>query len=164
MILDFLFLTITYSAGYLVVGMVTILTALSFALHKHKHRILPLLISVGGSATTIWILKNIFDKPRPEGALYLETSPAFPSGHAALAMALYGFIFLTIWKHEKHHLQNKSLVLLALLIIAVGASRLYLGVHFFSDVLVGYFIGLLWIFVATLISRISPFRDDAHRG
>jgi len=154
MIVDFIFLTITYSAGFLVVGIVTILTALSFLIHRHKHRILPLLITVLGSAASVWIIKHIFDVPRPEGAFYLESTPAFPSGHAALAMALYGFLALTIYKHDKHPLQKPAIWLLSLLVLLVGASRLYLGVHYLSDVLVGYIIGLAWIFVANRVSKI----------
>ena len=152
-ILDFIFLTITYSGGYLVVSIVTILTALSFVLHKHSKRVMPLWATVAGSAITVWVMKHVIDAPRPPSALYLESSPSFPSGHAALAMALYGFLFLTIYKHEKHHLQNKSLVLLGLLTIAIGASRLYLGVHYISDVLVGYVIGLIWLFIANKMKK-----------
>lgn len=161
--LDFVFLSITYSAGYLVVSIITALTALSFLLHKQEKRVLPLLVAVLGSAGSVWILKNMFDVPRPESALYLEATPSFPSGHAALAIALYGFIFLTVYKHEHHPLQNKSLVLLGLLIILIGASRLYLGVHYLSDVWAGYAIGLLWIYVAVVISKISPLRGNGHR-
>lgn len=156
--LDFIFLVITYSAGILVVSTVTALSILSFVLHKHFGRIKQILISVLGTATTVFILKNIFNIPRPTNAFYVEQSPSFPSGHAAIAIALYGFLFATIWqhdvakampsKHEKHHLKNKSLFLLALLIILIGVSRLYLGVHYLSDVLVGYLIGFLWLYFA----------------
>ena len=145
----------------MIVGIITLLSALSFSLHKHKAKILPLFISVGGTAISVWILKHFLDMPRPETALYLEMSPSFPSGHSALAMALYGFLFLTIWKHpngakalpgkEKHPLQNKSLVFLAILILAIGISRLYLGVHFLQDVLAGYLVGLFWIFIANKV-------------
>ncbi len=161
--LDFVFLTITYSAGVLVVSLVTALAVLSFYYHKHQSRIIPLLVSVGGSTVSVWVIKYILNIPRPEGALYLETSPSFPSGHSAVAMALYGFLFFIVYKHTKHPLQNKTLVLLTLLILLVGISRLYLGVHYLSDVLVGYAIGLLWIFLANAISNSSLLRGHARR-
>lgn len=144
-ILNFVFLVITYSAGILTVITVTALSILSFAIHKHFGRIKQILISVLGTAGTVFLLKNIFNIPRPEGAFYIEATPSFPSGHAAIAMALYGFLFATIYKHDKHHLKNKTLFLLALLVILIGVSRLYLGVHYLSDVLVGYLIGFLWL-------------------
>ena len=153
MILDFIFLTITYSGGYLVVTGVTILTTVSFLVHKHGKRILPLLMSVEGSAASIWVLKHIFNISRPEGAFYLESSPSFPSGHAAMAIALYGFLLYTIWKHKKHHLQNKAIWGLSILIILIGLSRLYLGVHYLSDVLVGYLVGALWLMLSIKIQN-----------
>lgn len=144
--LSFVMLVITYAGGYMVASIVTALSALSFFIHKHGSKILPLFISVGGSTATVFIIKNIFDKARPiSEALYLESSPSFPSGHAAIAIALYGFILFTIWQHDKHHLRNPFIIGLFILILLIGVSRLYLGVHYLSDVLVGYVIGFVWL-------------------
>ena len=153
MILDFIFLTITYAGGYLVVIEVTLLASLSFLIHKHRGRILPLLISVVGSAVTVFLLKFIFDTARPIGSFYMENTPSFPSGHAAIAIALYGFLFYVIWHHEKHPLKNKTLLLLALLVTLIGVSRIYLGVHYVPDVLVGYLIGLGWLCISVGVSK-----------
>ncbi len=172
-ILDFIFLTITYSGGVLVVMLVTLLSIISFYIHRHRSHIAPLLVAVGGSSLTTWVIKHLLDVPRPLGALYTESTPSFPSGHATASMALYGFLFWTIYRHHdvakalpgkrKHPLQNKSLLFLGLLIALIGASRLYLGVHYLSDVLVGYTIGLLWIFLANAISKRGPLRDYGRR-
>lgn len=133
---------------------VTALSALSFLIRKQTKKILPLFISIGGTALTIFLLKNIFGKARPaDEAFYLEKSFSFPSGHAAISIALYGFLFLTIWRHDKHHLKNKTLILLGLLIFLVGLSRLYLGVHYFSDVLAGYLVGLIWLWLSVAFSK-----------
>lgn len=148
MVLDFIMLVITYTAGYMAVCVVTILSIISFYIHKHRSRITPLLVSTIGAATSVYILKNIFMVSRPINALYLESTYSFPSGHSALAVALYGFIFLTIWKHDKHHLKNKSLIFLGLLILTIPFSRIYLGVHYIEDVVVGFCIGLLWLFIS----------------
>lgn len=163
-ILDFLFLIITYAGGILVVLLVTLLSIFSFYIHRHQSRILPLLVALGGSSLTTWIIKHLLDLPRPPEAFYTESTPSFPSGHATAGMALYGFLFWTIYRHTKHPLQNKSLLLLALLIISIGASRLYLGVHYLSDVLAGFAIGLLWLFVANSISKLWPLRAGGRRG
>ena len=146
--LSFLMLVITYSGSYIVVGGVTLLSVISFYIHKHTSRILPFLVVVGGSSLTTFILKNIFSRTRPLEAFYLESSFSFPSGHATAAAALYGFLLYTIWKHDKHYLKKPFMVLLAVLILLVGVSRLYLGVHYFTDVLAGYAVGSAWLFIS----------------
>ncbi len=152
--LSFLMLVVTYAGGYMVASVVTALSAISFLIHKHTSKILPLFISVGGSTATVFIIKNIFDKARPLAeALYLEPTSSFPSGHAAVAIALYGFILFTIWQYDRHHLRNPFIFCLALLILLIGISRLYLGVHYLSDVLVGYIIGLAWLLISLAISK-----------
>lgn len=152
--LSFVVLVITYSGSYVVISGLTFLSAVSFYIHKHTARILPLLVSVGGSAMTVYILKHVFHRARPLAeALYLETSSSFPSGHATMAMALYGFILYTVWKHDKHYLKNSFVFFLAILIILIGLSRLYLGVHYLSDVLVGYVIGFIWLLLSIKLHK-----------
>lgn len=151
--LNYFFATATYSAGYLIVILVSILSIGAFALHRHKSRIFPFIITLLGTTATIYILKIIFDLERPARAMYVEGTPSFPSGHSGTAMALYGFLILTTWKHDKHHLKNPLIIFLSLLIIAVGISRLYLGVHYFADVLAGYTTGLVWLYVGNKIGK-----------
>jgi len=152
--LSFVMLIITYSGSYILVGCLTILSSLSFFIHKHKSSAISLLISVGGSLTFVFILKNIFQKARPMAeAIYLESSYSFPSGHATIAMALYGFILYILWRHDKHHLKNPLIIFLTILIPLIGLSRLYLGVHYLSDVLVGYAIGFIWILISLYIKK-----------
>ncbi len=168
--LSFVILVITYCGSYIVVSGLTFLSAISFYIHKHTARILPLLAAVGGSAATTFILKNIFFRARPLGALYLETGSSFPSGHATAAIALYGFLLYTIWSHstlpsheasdghskaswDKDWLHKILAVFLSVLIILVGISRLYLGVHYLSDILVGYAIGLIWLLLSIKLHK-----------
>ena len=146
--LTYFFAVITYSAGFMVVTLVSILTILAFVLHKHTKRIKPFIIALAGTTASVYLLKLIFGLKRPEYAVYVESSPSFPSGHAATAMVLYGFLLLTAWKHDKHHLKNPLIFGLAILILLVGLSRLYLGVHYFADVAAGYLIGLIWLLLA----------------
>ena len=151
--LTFIMLVITYAGSYIIITGVTLLSTISFYIHKHTNLIWPFLITVGGSALTTFFLKHIFSRARPLGAFYLESSFSFPSGHATSAVALYGFLFYFIWSHDKHHLKNPFLMFLASLIILIGFSRLYLGVHYFSDVLAGYFVGLIWLFISVYFSN-----------
>lgn len=152
-IFDYIFATITYSAGYLVVILVSLLTIIAFLFHNHRKRIAPFLVSIVGTTASVYLIKIIFNLERPSRAIYVESTPSFPSGHAATAMVLYGFLLLTAWKHDKHHLKNPLIFGLAILILLVGISRLYLGVHYFADVAAGYIIGLIWLLLANKFYR-----------
>ena len=159
--LAFVMLVITYSGSYLIVSGLTFLSAVSFYIHKHTARILPLLVAIGGSTITTYILKHIFYRARPIAeALYLETGSSLPSGHATAAMALYGFLIYAIWKHDKHHLKNPLIIFLAVLIVLVGISRLYLGVHYVSDVLAGYAVGFVWLLLSIKLHKYLLHRQQ----
>lgn len=152
--LSFVMFVITYSGSYIVISSLTFLSAISFYIHKHTHRILPLLTVIGGSTITTYIIKHIFYRARPVAeAFYLETGSSFPSGHATAAMALYGFFLYTIWRFDKHHLKNPFIIFLVALIIFVGVSRLYLAVHYLSDVLAGYLVGFIWLLISARLIK-----------
>jgi len=146
--LTFVMLTVTYLGNTFMVAFLTFISAISFYFHKHYTRILPLLISVAGSTITIYLLKKIINRPRPAEIMYPEFSSSFPSFHAAAAIALYGFFLYIIWKHDKHYLKKPFMAFLFILIFLEGLSRLYLGEHYLSDVLAGYAIGLIWLFIS----------------
>lgn len=122
---------------------------------KHQYA-LVLLVAIVGSRLTTWGLKILIARPRPEESFSLltEASFSFPSGHATGAAALYGFLIYFIWKTVK----NKSLrfflsAVFALVIIGVVVSRLYLGVHYASDVVAGLIVAGIWIAVGIRLSK-----------
>ena len=90
---------------------------------------------------------------------YIENGFSFPSGHAALSLALYGFLTYLAWKNFPQRYRIILVAIAALLVGLIGLSRLYLGLHFVSDVLVGYAIGTILlaggIFVSERLSRRS---------
>lgn len=94
-------------------------------------------------------LKFIFQRERPNGYRLIEmTGYSFPSGHAMVSMAFYGLLIYIIHKKVK----NKSLKILLItlnitIIILVGISRIYLGVHYLSDVITGYLISIVYLLV-----------------
>ena len=113
-----------------------------------------LCVSIVGAVITDYALKMLVGRPRPGAPISaaFEPSFSFPSGHAAAAVALYGFIAYILctlfptWK--------KIILSLALLfIMGIGLSRLYLGVHFLSDILAGYALGCLWLLMGIEIAR-----------
>ena len=96
-------------------------------------------------------LKNIVERPRPIGyRLIDETGYSFPSGHSMISAAFYGLIIYFIWKNVKNtKLKYISCVLLALVIGLIGISRIYLGVHYASDVIGGFSISVVYLIIFT---------------
>lgn len=150
--LSYFMLTITQLGDHLTVIGLTIVSIIYFLIKKRYPEIIVLIITIAGSATTTFILKILFFRTRPEVGFYIETGSSFPSGHATVAAALFGS-FLLINLMSQNFLFKKTFISLsALMIILIGLSRLYLGVHYLSDVLAGYFIGFLWLWIAYLSS------------
>lgn len=100
-------------------------------------------------------LKYYYNRPRPEfDALVIENSNSYPSFHAMISLVLYSAIAYVIYKSTKNvKLSILISVLFGILILLIGLSRLYLGVHYPSDVLAGYVAGFIWIIIVILIQR-----------
>ena len=137
---------ITRFADTLTVGLVLCVVATFLFLKKRTQgAALGLIVAVAGAKLTEVLLKILIGRARPDGyeLLHLDTY-SFPSGHATVAMALYGFITYLLWgMYPKRRV--RIALLGALVIIGVGVSRVYLGVHYPSDVLGGYIVGAFWI-------------------
>lgn len=115
---------------------------------KKRIYIAPFLLSVGGSEISTLLWKIIFHRPRPELAEFLEKTFSFPSGHSTIAVSFYGFIIYILWRNAKTRLYKIIIPIIgALLIFTIGFSRLYLGVHFLSDVIAGYLLGIFWVII-----------------
>ncbi|MEM8568872.1 MAG: phosphatase PAP2 family protein [Bacteroidota bacterium] len=105
-------------------------------------------------------LKHFVARPRPVNALRLveASSYSFPSGHAMSATALYGFLIYLCYKYLPFGvLRASGVFFLSLLILMIGTSRIYLGVHYASDVLAGFVIGLFWLMTCIIIIRSVEF-------
>jgi len=95
------------------------------------------------------ILKLIIARPRPEILrLVAEDGYSFPSGHAMVSIGYYGYIIYLIYKYVKNKkARNIIISLLALLILLIGISRIYLGVHYVTDIIGAYIIGLVYLYI-----------------
>jgi membrane-associated phospholipid phosphatase len=105
-------------------------------------------------------LKLLFNRHRPLIPL-LEPARglSFPSGHAFMSMCFYGLLMIIIWKEERPHpvLKWVLLLLVITLLVMIGFSRIYLRVHYFTDVLAGFSIGFFWLFLSSfVIDSIRP--------
>ena len=103
-------------------------------------------------------LKNIVRRARPDEFRIIEESGySFPSGHSMVSMAFYGLLIYLIYKKVNNkYLKNFLIILLSIIILLIGLSRIYLGVHYTSDVLAGFLLGIsyLIIFVSIINQKI----------
>lgn len=95
------------------------------------------------------MLKIVLKRPRPtEFRIINETGYSFPSGHSMISMAFYGLLIYLIYKKIKNkYLKATLIIILLLLILAIGISRIYLGVHYVSDVIGGFLISISYLIV-----------------
>ena len=122
-----------------------------------KNKKIGLLIGI--NLVTITILNQIFkfilQRPRPtENRIINENGYSFPSGHSMISMAFYGFLIYLIYKYVKNKkLKYISITLISILIIFIGISRIYLGVHYTSDVLAGFLFSISYLIIYVLIAN-----------
>jgi undecaprenyl-diphosphatase len=134
-------------------------------LWQKRYCILPLLIAVAGSEVFTYFGKLVFHRPRPEMAVYAERSFSFPSGHAAIAVAFYGFAgYLLIRFSQSWSRKVNIFFTTILIIIAIGFSRVYLGVHYISDVWSGYLVGAMWLIIAASFSEWLRHKEMGDRS
>lgn len=101
------------------------------------------------------ILKLIIQRERPVGYRIIEMSGySFPSGHAMVSMAFYGLLIYIIYHLVKNKKIRTSLIVLnIIIIILIGISRIYLGVHYLSDIITGYSISIIYLLLLTKLLK-----------
>jgi membrane protein DedA with SNARE-associated domain len=102
------------------------------------------------------VFKIAFHRERPDILRLVQVSGfSFPSGHSMISISFYGFIAYILYKNIKNPYKYLVVVLFSILIFFIGISRIYLGVHYASDVLSGFSAGLAWLAIfITLINRV----------
>jgi undecaprenyl-diphosphatase len=119
-----------------------------------------LVVAFFGAEVVNGVLKLAFHRPRPELAfLHLETY-SFPSGHSTAVTAAFGALAFLLWPAMRSPRRRVALVAAAVCLIAlVGFSRLYLGVHYLSDVLGGFALGATWLSLCLFAHAFLGDRD-----
>ena len=160
-----IFSLITDLGGSVVVIPVTLFVCAIFWYRKEVPFAVGLVASVLTGEVVKDAIKEIVTRPRPPVALHavVEDGWSFPSGHATAAVALYGFLIYATWKFAPAPWRIPLTLLFSAIILLVGFSRMYLGVHYASDVIGGFAVGAFFLWLGILLAkRLSG--GDGTRG
>jgi membrane-associated phospholipid phosphatase len=134
----------TYAGSVPVLGLLTFTVALLLLRRSRLDEAALLCVAALGIEIVNPILKIIFHRPRPQLAYVHLDTYSFPSGHAAGSAAVYALVLYLLARHARPRWQVFAAVGYVVLVVSVGFSRLYLEVHYLSDVLAGLSLGAAW--------------------
>ena len=154
--LDMIFKTITKLCNTITV----IIFVIILVIFLERKSMWKLLITVISTVSVNQLLKHTIRRIRPDHIRLIEEKGfSFPSGHSMTSIALYGILIYLVYKYIKNKILKIILiVLLTLLILGIGISRIYLGVHYPSDVLAGFFLS------SSIIILVVTIIDNHFRG
>jgi len=160
LVLDVPALALSYLGGPSFVGFVGGWFVILRFFQKKPAEAWTLLLLLIGSGLTLFAMKHAFHFPRPQlfKPLVPEDGYGFPSAHSGLSMVLYGYLLLNL-KPEQSKLSQAKLLPIVLVLLPLGVmwSRLYLQLHWLSDVLAGALVGLFWLGLSpALTTKLQP--------
>lgn len=138
-----------------IVVIYALIISLMLFIKKYKKDSVIFAVSMLAGGCFMYLIKEIVQRTRPENALILESSSSFPSGHALISLIFFSFfIYLALNNLKSKTYKTIIPIILIIFILFVGLSRLVLNVHFFSDVLGGWFLGLFLFLSSQAIANI----------
>ncbi len=140
---------------------ILVVLVLVFAWRRRLGAAVGLLVVTGGAQLLNDVLKELFHRTRPApvgGSLIPSQAFSFPSGHAMVSAAFYFFLAYLAWRLLRGRGRYVTAALLVVLVALIGLSRLYLGVHYFSDVVAGYLAGFFWTDATIVGGRVLRMR------
>ncbi|HEX6161221.1 MAG TPA: phosphatase PAP2 family protein, partial [Thermoanaerobaculia bacterium] len=143
----------TQLGSHAAIGTAAALTAVMMIRRGRKHDAWTVVVSTGGAMAINTILKNVFRRQRPQELarrIKLPRSHSFPSGHSLLSAATYPIVMHHLVERQSLPVQAMAHTAAGLIILSVGFSRVYFGVHFPSDVLGGFAAGFGWLGITSL--------------
>ena len=144
----------SWAGGWIGVTLLTVVAVAFLARERNWLDVSFVLVAVLGSQLAVLVLKAWFDRPRPDAgsAVPLPESAAFPSGHAASGAAVVGtFTILLAERIAGQRARTHLWIGAAIVGVAVGLSRIALNVHYVTDVIAGWCLGLVWLAGCLLI-------------
>ncbi len=156
---------VTQLGTHAAIGTAAGLTALAMLRKGRRDEAWTVVVSTGGAMAINTLLKNVFQRQRPQELarrIKLPRSHSFPSGHSLLSAATYPIVAHHLVEQESLPVQAAAHTLAGLVILSVGFSRVYFGVHFPSDVLGGFAAGLGWLGLTSLSHTILDRGENAR--
>ncbi len=147
---------VTALGGVTLLTLVTVISVIALLAHGRKAQAVVLAVAVPLAQVSSDIFKTFYGRARPSFAIYgdLPVSQSFPSGHSTVATATYFLLAVIVASLEtKVSTKILSFAVAAFISIVIGVSRVYLGVHWPSDVIAGWFLGAAWALIAALALR-----------
>ncbi len=147
--------------GSEILTLLALVMAVYFIWRREWGWLAALLLARVGGGWLNYVLKALFERPRPifDDPLATATFYSFPSGHAMGSMIVYGL--LAYWLLRRYPQRGVRLTVIgvtSLLILLIGFSRLYLGVHYFSDVVAGFAAGIVWLALCIAVFHLITVR------
>ena len=166
-VMDGLMLFITDMGSKFMLGLLLVISMIwLFVKRKDVWGMRLYFITVAGGGLLNLLLKKFFDRERPNINIMIEANGfSFPSGHSMGSMTYYGFLIYLILRSKRKPLSKLGLgILLCLVILLIGISRIYLGVHYPSDVLAGFIAGSVWLMICiSLLEIIYLYKENKHK-
>lgn len=150
--------------GLQVLWIVCVAVALLLAFRRQWIHLITLLVAWLGGEGLNWLLKQVFARPRPSfpDPLISALDFSFPSGHAMFSAIAYGLLAYFLLLGVRHALLRVVIIVGAIVLVGlIGLSRIYLGVHYFSDVIAGFAAGSAWL--AICITAMETIRYRRYR-
>lgn len=140
-----------------IVGSFFVLAIVLLLSRGRRSEALFLTVAIGGSVALNGIMKLIFERPRPR-LPWAHVLPdfSFPSGHSMSSLVFYLAVALILWATFGRRVGIAAVIVAVATAVAVGASRIYLGYHYFSDVIGGFAAGLAWLSTVALAFEVVP--------
>ncbi|MET0786922.1 MAG: phosphatase PAP2 family protein [Paenisporosarcina sp.] len=152
-------------SGYSIHTFAFIIFIVFYFFIKNRAELLLFIVVLLGSHYLFRILKQLFKRARPELHRLIEIGGySFPSGHATNAICIYGVLTFILWRYIPSRFGRILLSTFCIfMVLSIGLSRIYLGVHYPSDVIAGYFAGGFWLSIAIGCFQFVKVKVDVNR-
>lgn len=158
---------VTALGGWAVLTLITIMVTGFLVVARRGATALFVLFAIAGGAILSTVLKSLFNRPRPDIVAHLVDvhSTSFPSGHAMNSAIVYLTLGALLARTQQvRALRIYLLVISIILALMIGTSRVYLGVHWPSDVLAGWIVGATWATLCSLLARRLQKEQKLEQG
>lgn len=145
--------TVTRFGDSEVVTALAVTIGLYLVYRKYYWHVLTLVLAPGLGSAAVVGFKLLFSRARPTAEAVASLGHSFPSGHAFAAMSFYGLVIYLVWRHVRNDwIRIATTILFIVIIFLVGLSRIMLRVHWLSDVLGGFTLGLAWLVCSIVLT------------